>query len=311
MNIHYKVILLVSTVILLLLSGCIKEDYDDCVQGIDVRFYSKTQCQTDTLYPEQIKGITLCVFDEDGLLVGFQKNNNSKIQRGYNERIEVKHGGIYTVVAWSGLDEGLFDIKLPQEMVTKKTDLLFRLKRTLRLASSIRGSAVYYGESATVYIPDADGSESIFKSTVINMQEVTNRLTIIVEGLDNAENYQVDIESGNGSMNINGSIAQDEIIDYSSVNLTRDNILEAQFTVLKLETGNTNTIVVKSKIDGRELYRGSLLGTLLLKNPDVNLDCDHDFVIRFTTKDQCSCGTYMIAEIWVNNWLVHSYDTDL
>lgn len=311
MNIHYKIVLLITTVTLLLFNGCIKDDYEDCVQGIDIRFYSKTQCEIDTVYPTQIKEMNLCIFNEDGILVGYKKNSNLQIQRNYQNRIEVKEAGLYTVVAWSGLDETHFDLNTPVEMSTKKTDLLFRLKRTLKQASSIQGSAVFYGESQAVYVPQATSSESIFKNAAINMQEVTNRLTITIEGLDNAENYQVDIESNNGSMNINGTVAQDEIIDYSSIHLTRDNLLEAQFTLLKLEIGDTNTIVVKSKIDGRELYRGSLLGTLLLKNPDVNLECDHDFVIRFTTKDQCSCGTYTITEIWVNNWLVHSYDTEM
>jgi hypothetical protein len=250
------------------------------------------------------------VFDENGLLVRYKKDNDVKLARSYTDRLELNKGGLYTVVAWSGLDEASFDINMPQEMVSKKSDLLFRLKRTLKQASSIAGETMYYGESQAVYIPDAE-AESIFETTTINMQEITNRLTIFIEGLDNPDNYYVDIESDNGSMNIDGTSAQDEVIDYSFTQLTRDNILEAQFTLLKLDTENSNTIVVKSKIDGRELYRGSLLGTLLLKNPDVNLNCDHDFVIRFTTHDQCSCGTYTIAQIWVNNWLVHSYDTDL
>lgn len=311
MNNFYKKILLLNTLILVFLSGCIKDDYEDCVQGIDIRFYSINKCSTDTLYPQQISDITLCVFDEQGLLVGYKKNNEISFQRNLAERMELREGGLYTVVAWSGLNDALYDINIPQEMSSKKSDLLFRIKRTLKRVSSTIGTPIYYGESPAVYVPQASGVESIFKVTAVNMQEITNRLTIIVEGLDNAENYQIDIESNNGSMNIDGTIANDEVVEYDSEHLIRSNILEAEFTLLKLQTGSTNTIVVKSKIDGRELYRGSLLGTLLLKNPEVNLDCDHDFVIRFTTHDQCSCGTYTIAQIWVNNWLIHSYETEL
>jgi len=81
--------------------------------------------------------------------------------------------------------------------------------------------------------------------------------------------------------------------------------------MLKLETGQENTLVIKSKEGETELFRGSLLGTLLLKNPEVNLACDHDFVIDFTAEDQCDCGEYIILEIRVNNWLVHSYQTNV
>jgi hypothetical protein len=80
---------------------------------------------------------------------------------------------------------------------------------------------------------------------------------------------------------------------------------------MSLTTGFDNTLVVRHRGSGAELYRGDLLGTLLLKNPGVNLACDHDFTIRFTTADRCDCGTYTVMEIWVNRWLVHSYETDL
>ncbi|MFC4677192.1 FimB/Mfa2 family fimbrial subunit, partial [Dysgonomonas termitidis] len=98
---------------------------------------------------------------------------------------------------------------------------------------------------------------------------------------------------------------------YGSQAAFTGSLLEARLTILKLATGCNTSLVIRNRADNSELYRGDLLGTLLLKNPEVNLACDHDFTIRFTAKDQCRCGTYMITEIWVNNWLVHSYTTDL
>lgn len=308
---HLKVILLIAvTFVLSVFSGCIKEDYDDCTQGINVSFYSKTECQTDTVYPENISNITLCVFDKGGTLVAHQNSNDLKLRSTYSQTIEL-NSGLYTVVAWAGLNSSHFDVISLQDGVTKKSDLLFRLKRALDHADHLDNERIYYGEGPAVYVPQASGSESIYEHTAVNMQEITNRITIIVEGLARSEEYVVEIESDNGSMNVDGTIADDQVIDYDSELLVKDNRAEAYFTTLKLETGQTNTLVIKSKIDGRELYRGSLLGTLLLKNPNVNLNCDHDFVIRFTTQDQCSCGTYSIVEVWVNNWLVHSYDTEM
>ena len=310
MSIRHKIVLLAGVITLSILTGCIKDDYDDCTQGINVRFYSKTSCQIDTVYPEQISNITLCVFDKNDRLVSLRRSNDVKIQKDYSQKVEVNEG-LYTVVAWAGLDDSHFDINQIQTGATQKSDLLFRLKRVLQQASTIDGKRIYYGEGPAVYVPQASGSETLFENTSVNMLEITNRITITVEGLTRAEDYLVEIESDNGAMNIDGSIASDEVLEYEGEHLVRDGIMDARFTVLKLETGHVNTIVVKSKINGEELYRGSLLGTLLLKNPDVNLDCDHDFTIRFTAKDQCDCGTYMITEIWVNNWLVHSYDTEM
>lgn len=315
MNLRCKYILLICVSLLLsVLTSCIKDDYEDCTQGVNIRFYSKTSCQLDTTYLTSINTLNLCVFDKDGILVAHEIKTGIEVSRDYRQTVEVS-SGLYYVVAWSGLDFEHFDMVTLQNGVTKKSDLMFRLKRLLNQAYSIEGLKIYYAQSEAIYVPEAKNSESIFENVAVNLQEVTNRITISVEGLNTSraeDEYEIEIESDNGSMNADGSIAEDEIIEYDpDVTSPRFGVLESRFTMLKLETGHTNTIVVRNKISGTELFRGSLLGALLLKNPDVNLACDHDFTIRFTTRDQCSCGTYTIAEIWVNNWLVHSYDTEI
>lgn len=310
MNVRNKLILLICVGLFSLFTACVKDDDFGCTQGINVRFYSKTKCERDTVYPQQIKDITLCLFDKNGVLVSYNNSQNIEIQRDYYQQVE-SGSGLYTAVAWSGLDRNHYDITNLEVGSTRKDDLMFRLKRTARQASSLEGNVIYFGESPVVYVPEANKIGSFFENTAINMQEITNRMTVIVEGLTRVDDYIVEIESDNGSMNFDGTIAQDEIIDHSSAITVKDGILEGKFTLLKLTTGNSHMLVIKNKITGNEVYRGSLLGTLLLKNPDVNLDCDHDFVIRFTAQDQCNCGTYAIMKIWVNNWLVHSYDTEL
>ncbi|MDR0865106.1 MAG: FimB/Mfa2 family fimbrial subunit [Candidatus Symbiothrix sp.] len=300
---HAKILLF-----LLLLSGCVYDDRSDCPQGINVEVYSQTACRPDTIYPEQIQDLTLFVFDTNGTLVSYQQNEPIQLQKGRQQAVKASNG-LFTVLAWAGLNAGLYDLDL--QNITTRQDILFRLKRVAEQALSIEGNTIYYGESPAVFLPDPKDAGSVFEHTAINMQEITNRITVSVEGLPNAENYEINIESRNASMNVDGSIASDEKINYASKTEVKAGVLESKFTLLKLSTGYNSTIVIKSKQDGQELYRGDLLGTLLLKNPDVNLACDHDFTIRFTTKDQCKCGTYTIMEIWVNNWLVHSYETDL
>jgi len=316
MNFCCKYILLVCIALpLLLFSSCIKDDYEDCTQGINLRFYSKTPCDLDTTYLLNINTLNICVFDKGGTLIAHDIKTGIELSKDYQQTVEVNNSGLYYAVAWSGLDFDHFDMMTLENGITTKDDLLFRLKRLANHAYSIEGMKIYYAESEAIYVPEAKGSGTIFENVAVNLQEVTNRITISVEGLNLSraeEEYEIEIESNNGSMNAGGTIAEDEIIEYDSdVTSPRFGVLESRFTTLKLETGHINTIVIRNKISGTELFRGSLLGALLLKNPDVNLACDHDFTIRFTTRDQCSCGTYTIAEIWVNNWLVHSYDTEM
>ena len=296
---------------LFLLSGFIKED-DECnySQKLTVSLYSKSLCETDTVYPAGVKDITLCVFDNNDVLVTYVHKEGVTLKKGYTEEISVSGKGIHTVVAWSGIHTQYFDINQLQPGKTTKKDWLFHLKRSQHIAVSMEGVQVYSGESRAFYLDG--GVSGISEHTSVNLQEITNRLTISVEGLDrNEEEYEVYIESDNGSMNVGGSLAEDETVRYDPVTSPNGGRINEKFYLLKLETGHNNTIVIRNKISGKELYKGSLLGTLLLKNPEVDLSCDHDFTIKFTTQDQCECGTYTIKEIWVNNWLVHSYDTEM
>lgn len=296
---------------LFVLSGCIKDD-DECdySQKLIVSLYSKSLCETDTVYPAGVKDIILCVFDKNDVLVTYVHKEGVILKKGYTEEVSVSGKGIHTVVVWSGINTQYFEINQLQLGKTTKEDWLFRLKRSQHIAVLMEDVQVYTGESRAVYLDG--GTSGISEHTSVNLQEITNRLTISVEGLDrNKEEYEVYIESGNGSMKVSGSLADDETVRYNPVTSSDNERINEKFYLLKLETGHNNTIVIRNKISGKEPYRGSLLGTLLLKNPEVDLNCDHDFTIKFTAQDQCECGTYTIKEIWVNNWLVHSYDAEM
>ncbi|MBD8349946.1 FimB/Mfa2 family fimbrial subunit [Dysgonomonas sp. HGC4] len=299
------IFLLLIALIFLDLNGCIYDHTDDCPQGIDIRLYSKTPCRTDTVYP-RLSSLELNVFDRHDKQVSYRITNDSVLTKHYTKRLKADNG-LYNVIAWAGLDTDPFERSFSDE----KSGLLFRLKRSNGLAASLEGKRIYYGKSPAVFLPDPTEYGSVFESTFINLQEITNRLTIQVEGLPPTGDYEIVIKSANGSMNTDGSIAPDDLIEYGSQTAFTNGLLEARITVLKLVTDQYSSLIISNKTDNSELYRGDLLGTLLLKNPDVNLDCDHDFSIRFSIRDQCGCGTYMIAAIWVNNWLVHSYTTEL
>lgn len=281
---------------------------DGCARGVlAVSFYSKTACQPNAFYPEEITDLLVCVFDDNDILTENRRVEGISLSEEYTVRFSDMEEGLYTVLAWSGIFGDDFETEELRNGSTGKEDLLFRLKRTTdNRANSIDGQIVYFGESRTVYIKN-----DVPASASVNLLETTNRITVSVEGLeDDLSNYLIIIESANGSMNIDGSIAEDEAISYQAIDLSDTDLLSAAFTTLKLETGVETTLRIISLPDYDELFNGSLLGTLLLKNPEINLNCDHDFTILFTAEDQCDCGTYAITAIRINNWLIHSYDTD-
>jgi hypothetical protein len=282
---------------------------DNCQQGISVRTFSKTPCSNDTLYP-QLSGLKYCVFDQYDRLVSYHDADKIEMENNYSKPLEIKNG-LFTVVVWAGLDSEVFNTDKLNIGSTNKKDIHFRLRQSNSKTVSLENERVYFGESPAVFLPDPAEYGSVFKSASVNLQEITNRITVQVEGLPCNDAYEIVIESANGAMNMDGNIAAGDIIEYNPYQYTYTDILEARFTFLRLATGYNSTLIIRDKVGGKEVYRGDLLGTLLLKNPEVNLACDHDFTIRFTTGDQCQCGTYMALKIRVNNWLIYSYNVNL
>jgi len=252
----------------------------------------------------------LCLFDENDVLVSYQEINNVPLDANYVHTIDI-NSGVYSVIAWTGLDHNHFDWAILNIGSTTKDDLLFHLKRSTNLAASIEGLKIYSGGSEPVFLPQATSSEPLYENVTVNLQEITNRVHISVEGLTKADDYEVEIESDNGAMNIDGSLAQDNLIQHTAEHIYRENIMESDFTLLKLDNNHKNVIVIKNKLNGTELYRGSLLEALILRNPNINLECDHDFTIHFKIDDPQEGATYAQVKIWVNDWLVHSYETEL
>ncbi|MDR0907574.1 MAG: FimB/Mfa2 family fimbrial subunit [Rikenellaceae bacterium] len=304
----YKYILLTTA---LLLSACgIMEDTTDCPQGIEISFYSQTACALQRSYPAEISELRMYLFDERGVLAAIDSAPEVSLAADYTYTAEASNG-LYTVVAWAGVDAETFDMSTPQVGVTTKDDVLFSLRNTGGRALSFNNHRVYYGESEAVNLPDPAIYGSVFKQVSVNLREQTNRITVEVEGLPRADDYEVAIETKMGAMCFGGGERASPQMEYLPVARLTSGVLTASLTVMELTTGFDTELVVRHRQRGTELYRGDLLGTLLLKNPNVNLACDNDFVIRFTTNNQNQNETYTITEIWVNNWLVHSYETEL
>ncbi len=307
MSVVHKLILFAG--IVLILSGCVGEDRDECgSQWLNIHFYSKNSCRADTVYPAEIHTVLFGIFNAEGILATSYEKKNIQIQSGYFEPVEVAPGD-YSVIAWSGIDNANYDIFPLQNGITTKEDLLFRLKRVQNQANSITGTYVFFGESPVVSVPENSGRNDVFERVDVNMQEITNRITVSLEDVPSGDEFEIIILSDNGSMNVNGIIANDDIINYPAVYSLEEKSIHADFTVLKLQSNRINTLIIRNITAGTEIYNGDLLNALILKNPDIDLSCDHDFVIRFTLEEQN--GTYAIANVYINGWLLHSYNTNM
>jgi hypothetical protein len=281
----------------------------DCPQGVYLRFYSKTPCDADSLYPADIKNLNVFVFNEEERFVAEYTEENVTLSGSYEMLIPIYPHGQYSFVAWAGIDSH-YELQNLQQKVTTKEDLLFQLKQAAGLADNLKGTALYAGTSEHVFLPDPESVlGAYYEHTAICLTQYTNQIEVIVEGMQQPVDFSVEISMRNGDYAINGDILLNgQALLYPPEYIYGDTTLSAKFTILKLETGYDDWITLKGK-ENEVLYKEDMLGTLLLQNPDVNLSCDHNFVIKFKVKE--NNDTYVVTEVWVNDWLIHTYDTEV
>lgn len=297
--------------------GFIYDDTKDCPQGVYVNFYTQTLCQTDSSYLGEVANLYLLAFDVEGKLAKVITQKDINLSKAYSVLVPLS-SGVYSFVGWTGLDSS-FDLAQLKPNLTTKTDVMLRLKQDAELLKLLSGRRIFQGESSAVHLPDAKTNGSVYKQTTINLRERTNRIKVEIElheslkGLANIEDFEVAIRSANGVLNIDGSMPLGGAsIQYPYHKLLEEGKLTANFTLLDLRMGYNNHILLKNKESGEVMFNGDLIGSILMKNENVNLDCENDFTVKFVIKDKClDCYTYFCWAIYVNDWVIHSYETEV
>lgn len=305
MKIAKKHLVILLAVLSMGLSSCNSWVYDStsgCDMGVYVHLYSKTPCATDTIYPTTITDYSVFVFDEQSRLAAIKRVKKESLDSDNKVQIPLLTPGLYSVIAWAGITPELVESQLKLGKTHKK-DVFLKLKdaEAISLPKSL---ALYVGLSEPFLVGYGDDTDT-YKETSVNLRELSNRIQVSIEDIPDAEKYQVSIESMNGTYSLLGEVIKDKSINYQPyLREVGDDSLTESFSLLKLVTGHNSVLTIKR--DEEVLYQEDLLGTILLKNPMVNLKCDNDFSIRFKVRESCAC-----VEIWVNDWLIHSYETEV
>jgi hypothetical protein len=177
--------------------SCVYDDWADCPQGINVNFFTKNVCDLTVSYPAYTQ-VRFFVFDQDDELVFSRYADQEEITVHKANYLQASNG-MFTVIAWGGIDSEVLPSELPSTGKVNKSDVFFAIPASAtRDILPLTGTRVYYGESKPIYLPDPAVYGSIFKQIDIDMQELTNRITVKVEGLLRENNYEVLIDWGNG-----------------------------------------------------------------------------------------------------------------
>ena len=326
MNLRNKILIMLSA-LGTIFWGCdslIFDDLADCPQGVYVKFYSMTPCETDSTFIGSVASLTLFAFDENDRLVTSTTQNNPTLSRDYNVLVPVSNGN-FTFVAWAGIDDN-FTKGTFTNGVTTKRDVMLTLKAASGIAVNLNGTQVWQGESPVVFLPDPAEYASFYEYTAVNLQEITNRVELVVE-FDKTtmkdydlEKLGVEVSSANGTMRIDGTMPlNQDILSYlpDATPVYNDNVATWYYSLMDLKTGYDNRLHIYytgNEEDGETVFNGDLIAMILLaaQNGQANLECDNDFSVKVIIKDYCvECWTHFSCSIYVNDWLVHSYSTEL
>lgn len=304
------------------LSSCKKWIYDDraaCPTGVDVYFYNQTPCADDSTYLGDVNDVRVLAFDADGILAGNVVRNKAKADKKFFIRMPLPEG-VYTIFSWVGIDASLFD-SMPLEIgKTTHRDVMLGLKtKAQNRAVRLDGHRLWQGRSNLVTVPSARETGEIYIPVSVNLLEQTNRIRVEVRldssimGATVPQDFEVAMAAANGTMQIDGTIVRNKPQLAYTVNhhIPAKDLMVADFTTLKLQTGQKMVLTLKNKKTGEYLYsEKDLIGAILVyTDGGINLMCNHDFVIRFVIKDKCKgCGTYVCASVQINDWGVHSFD---
>ena len=327
-NLKFRILMSLS-ILGVVFGSCDSLLYDnlaDCSQGVYVKFYSMTPCETDSSFIGNVSDLSVFAFDENDKLVVMHQQKDAFLTRDFEVLMPVSNGN-YTFVTWAGVNDK-FTVETFTPGTTTKKDVMMTLKINGNSAVKLGDDKVWQGESRTVHLPDPALFGTQYRYTAVNLREVTNRMKLIVE-FDRKtmkeklpKDLRVQVSSSNSIMNIDGSLKRNTpaiVYPAQNVKLT-DDVGEWSFSMLDLVTGMNNNLKIileeEGDVSGEEkiVFDNDLIASILLraKESGVSLDCENDFVVKFEIKDYCvECWTHFSCNIYVNNWLVHSYSTDL
>lgn len=138
----------------------------------------------------------------------------------------------------------------------------------------------------------------------INLKQITNHIRVIAYNLDNAISHNIYIEDNNGKYGYSSLFADDDRITYTPVYVRLakgSNTLTADFNVMKLDKNRMPRLQILDETN-TVCYDENLIGELLGKNPDINLENEHDFTIEI------SFDGYIPINIKINGWDIKESD---
>lgn len=315
MNTKARYSLLSLLLLPLVMGGCKRSVYDDmslCSRTFGVQPYVQTSCDALPSYPKTVKQLRVLAFDENGLLSGVYEDKAPTLGDSYRLPIEIDPKGKVTFVAWAGEDLSSIEFSKTEIGKTKMEDISIAFAGKDGEGQS-HPRPLFVGKQETDPKSYPYGTDPTIVR--LNLRELTYRLHFTIRGLSQDRKYVVTLADNNTTYRVDGSMTEGKSIVYTDVLKEKQGYHTAELSTLALQRGHKATLTIREEGKEETIWHGDLLEDLLFKNsstgekPPYVLECDHDFNVSLTLKQEH--GSYMVVQARVNDWNIIERDVNI
>lgn len=269
--------IMLMLVALVLATGCIKEDYDDC-DNVTIYFQYLADGDTDVLY-QYMRRVDLYVFDEGGHLMGTRQYSQDELSSfSAKPSFKLPAGKRYKVVA---VGNAYDDTEVVNVNATSFDDIFLQHPNWGSAEKVTNHDHNYLGQSE-FFVTGGDG---VMTRDTVTLYSSHVNVDVEIHGLANAGTsecpYELSIENSNAQMSFNNCVNQDEkgtiypeLVWDSAEQCYRTDEL-ALFRMD--ENGQVvadcceHTLVLTDKATGEELIRGNIYDYLLRYEEEIDV----------------------------------------
>lgn len=315
-----------------MITGCIREDLDECKNTYDLRLvFDRNMLYTDA-FASQVRSVDVKVFDSStGREVYSYADSGAALESAeYRVALPIPPG-TYDILCWAGMAEGdSFGYALPA------ADMLQQHSVTLNTENGVSGrrlNNLYHGLSRGVrFVSGNSLGHDQKQTTTVYLTKNTNRVCVMLHNLDGTEleesGFTFSITSGNALMNFDNTLDPAGRVTYRPWHVTPimletetksesnsgtksepvQSALAAEIAMARLVPDGNSRLDVYRTADGERIISVPLERNLLLYKGEYHsmmsdaeyLDRQDDYTITFILDRNNNWDR--AAMIYVNNW---------
>lgn len=271
--------------LVVLATGCIKEDLDSCDTNLIFRYFGDG---TKDIFPEKIEKVDLYVYSENGALIETIGLNQGDLRRYQGTPLNLP-AGKYRVVCWGNTEN---DTRIDQAMALNTALVAAPHYFTREIITT--NDSLYIGSRDIEIFQDASNTDTVyFSSSHIKMY-------LELDGLEDAAwtdgTSPIEIEVGNLSPTVDfAKTFSSENVSYRPITKKEENtpVYKSRFNVLRFNDNNSIYINLVSKKTSKTIYTLNLKD--FMKYNQISVDGINEVTIGIRFRFN---GTSVTVQPW-------------